>query len=71
VVTIPADSTFDFTNGTVIAVQRLNTGSLTITGATGVTVNGTSAGSVAIAARWGTVTLTKATDNVWYVSGAI
>jgi hypothetical protein len=70
-VTIPADATTNFPLGTTIVVTQTGAGVLTVQGATGVTVNGTSAGSVACAARYQGLKLTKRATNVWIVSGAI
>jgi hypothetical protein len=70
VLTIPTNSV-PFPIGTIINVYRRGAGSVTLTGATGVTVNGTSAGSVAISARWQGVACLKVGENEWIVSGAI
>ena len=43
----------------------------TITAASGVTLNGVSAGSGAISARWGGVSLYKKATNTWLAMGAI
>jgi hypothetical protein len=71
-ITIPTNSTVPFATNTVIAVARLNTGSVTIQGVSStVVVNGSSGGSVTISARYLSVVLTKIDTNTWFVSGSI
>lgn len=48
VVTIPTNASVAFPIGATIIVDQIGAGSTTITGDTGVTVNGVSAGSVSI-----------------------
>ncbi|MEO8785171.1 MAG: SGNH/GDSL hydrolase family protein, partial [Candidatus Saccharimonadales bacterium] len=62
--TIPANATTAFPIGSVITVTQAGTGTLTVTGATGVTVNGVSAGSLATS-QYNTVLARKtATDTL-------
>jgi hypothetical protein len=71
VVTIPTNLSVPFITGTVIAVIRRGTGATTIQAAGGVTLNGTSGGSVSITARWQGATLLKVDTDEWIASGAI
>lgn len=68
--TIPADATTNFPAGTTIIVQQTGSGTATVVGAAGVTVNGVVAGSVEVPGRWQALTLVKHTANYWVVSGA-
>src|SRR5690606_21862268 len=70
-VTIPANSSVDFDAGTVIAAAQLGAGTVTITGDTGVTVNGTSGGSVELSGQYATASLTQLSDDTWLVSGGL
>ena len=67
-VTIPAGDAIAV--GAVINVIRTGAGATTVAGAAGVTVNGTAAGSIAIAAQWQGVSLWKTGADEWVVSGA-
>jgi hypothetical protein len=70
--TVPLNGSVAFPTGTVIAVTRANTGTVTIGRATaGVTLNGSTSSTITIAAQWLSVTLTKVATDTWYVSGAI
>jgi len=71
VLTIPANATVAFPVGTVLGVSQILAGVTSITGATGVTVNGVSAGTGAIAAQWTGVTLTQTATNIWLAEGNI
>lgn len=70
-VQIPLNSSVAFATGSVITVIQRGIGQTTIAGATGVTVNGTSGGSVAISAQYQGVSLLKVDTDTWIVSGAI
>lgn len=70
-ITIPANSSVAFRIGAVINVVQKGVGVVSIIGATGVIVNGTSAGSVSISYRWQGASLLKIDTNEWIVSGAI
>jgi len=69
--TIPANATVAFPVGTCIVVQLTGAGVGTIVGATGVTLNGVSAGSGTIGAQWGAVALYKQATNTWLAFGDI
>lgn len=71
VLTIPANATVAFPVGTVINVEQIGAGVTTITAASGVTLNGVSAGSGAISTRWSGVSLWKRNTNEWTVMGGI
>lgn len=70
-VTIPTNASVAFPTGTVIAFAQLGAGAVTIEGDTGVTVNGTSAGSEALSAQYATATAVKLATNTWLVSGGL
>lgn len=70
-VTIPANSSVAFATGSVVTVIQKGAGVTTIAGATGVTVNGVSAGSGDMSAQWQGVALMKIGTDEWIVSGAI
>jgi hypothetical protein len=67
--TIPSNSTAAFPLGTIINVLQIGAGVTTIAGASGVTLNGVSAGSGSIQARWQGVALTKIATDSWVMSG--
>jgi hypothetical protein len=70
-VTIPTNASVAFDVGSVVTVIQIGAGVTTIEGATGVTVNGTSGGSVSISAQYQGVSLLKIATNTWIASGAI
>ncbi len=65
VFTIPTNASVGFAVGTTIVALQGNTGSLTITGATGVTVNGVSAGSHGIIETYRTIVIQQVAANTW------
>lgn len=71
VVTIPTNAAIALPIGSTITVAQIGAGATSITGDTGVTLNGVSAGSGAIVAQWDEVTLYKSATNTWYVTGDI
>lgn len=71
VLTVPANATVALPVETIINVLQKGAGVTTITGAAGVTINGSSAGSVAISAQWQGVSLLKIATDDWIVSGAL
>lgn len=72
VLTIPLNSSVDFDVGVLINVVKILTGDVTITGATGVTLNGASAGSgVLTDVPWSGVALYQRSTNNWVANGAI
>jgi hypothetical protein len=64
-VTIPADSTTDFPIGSVIFITRINTGTVTLAAAGGVTVNSGGTGNLA---QGETVECRKRAANNWIVN---
>jgi 2-keto-4-pentenoate hydratase len=68
-VVIPASSSVAFATGTHIDVARLNTGTVTITGATGVTVNATP--GTKLRARYSVGTMVLYAGNTWLVAGDV
>ena len=71
VLTIPTNASVAFAVGTKINVIMEAAGVTTVTGDTGVTVNGTSAGSAVINNQYQGATLTKRATDTWIVSGDI
>lgn len=69
VFTIPTNASVPYTVNTQIDTSQIGAGVLTITGDTGVTVNGVSAGSGALSAQFGSVTLLKLATNTWLMTG--
>ena len=69
VVTVPLNATEAFKVGTVIGVNQKGAGVTTITGATGVTINGVSAGSGAIANQYDTAVLIYEGSDAWTLNG--
>jgi hypothetical protein len=69
--TIPTNASVAYATGTVINVIMGGAGTTTITGDTGVTVNGISAGSGDISAQYQGVALIKTGTDTWIASGAI
>ena len=69
-VTVPANSAVAFETGTIITISQTGAGVTTVLGDTGVTINGVSAGSAALSARWDGVTLYKRATDVWVLQGA-
>ena len=70
-VTIPTNASVAFTQGTEIDFIQKTAGTLEIAGDTGVTLNGTSGGSVAVTAQWGGVTIKLIADDEWIAVGKI
>lgn len=69
--TIPANATIALPVRSVINVVQIGAGVTTIEGASGVTVNGVSAGSAEIGDRYQGATLLKVDTNTWIVSGNV
>ena len=70
-VTIPTNTTAAFEVGSVISVTQIGAGVTTVTGAAGVSINGTAAGSVAINNRYSGVVLRKIATDEWVAQGDI
>jgi hypothetical protein len=71
VVTIPPNSSVAFAVGTQVDVIMKGAGVTSITGDTGVTVNGVAAGTGAMDGQYKAVTLLKEATDTWLVMGAI
>ncbi len=71
VLTIPANADVPFDIGTAVLVIQKGAGTTTVTAASGVTLNGVSAGSGAIGARFAGVLLIKVDTNTWIATGNI
>lgn len=67
VLTIPANATVALPIGTTITVTQYGAGLTTVTGATGVTVNGVSAGSKATTGKYQGLALYKRATDEWIV----
>tara|TARA_R110002153_G_scaffold539_1_gene2596 strand:+ start:1010 stop:2221 length:1212 start_codon:yes stop_codon:yes gene_type:complete len=67
-VTIPLNI---FTLGTEIELLRKTVGTLSISAASGVTLNGASQGSESVTAQWGSVTIKLIGTNEWWAVGGI
>lgn len=71
-VTIPADSTYEFEIGQTFLIVQEGTGTVSVTGAVGVTLSGISVSDpVDIAGQYGVATLIKIDDDEWVIFGNI
>ena len=70
-VTIPIEASVDFAIGALVNVTQAGAGTTTIAAAAGVTLNGVSAGSTDMDARWAGAALYKRAANAWVVQGAV
>ena len=68
-ITIPPNSSVAFAVGDRIDVVMLGAGTTTITGGSGVTVNGVSTGSGAISAQYAAVSCLKLATDTWLLMG--
>jgi len=68
-ITIPPNSSVAFAVGDRIDVVMLGSGTTTVTGGSGVTVNGVSTGSGAIAAQFAAVSCLKLATDTWLLMG--
>lgn len=69
-ITVPTDAAASLPDGFTCAVLRRNTGEVTVTGDTGVTV-GSPDGADTLRVQWSTATLLKIDTDVWALSGDI
>ena len=65
--TVPTNASVAFPVGTTLTVIQYGAGSTTVEGDTGVTVNGVSAGSVAVDSQYGGVALYKRATDEWII----
>lgn len=63
--TVPTNAAVAYPVGTILSVQRLGSGVTTVLGDTGVTINGISAHSIAIAEQYQSLALLKVATNTW------
>jgi len=64
-VTVPAQATVVWTADAEIHIEQGGTGAVTVTGATGVTVNGVSAGSFTLSGQFAAATLKRKGSDSW------
>lgn len=69
--TIQAQADQAWVADTEIHFLKTGTGNIVITAATGVTLNGTSAGSVTISQQYGAATIKRISENVWVAVGVL
>ena len=69
-ITIPPNSGVAFAVGTQIDIYNLGAGIASITGGSGVTLNGVSTGTGAMNAQYAAVTIFKTATNTWLMTGA-
>jgi hypothetical protein len=67
-ITIPADSTYNFSVGQTFVVSQIGTGAVTIAAAVGVTLNSKSS-YVNLSGRYAEARLLKTASDVWLLSG--
>ena len=71
-VSIPADSTYEFSIGQTFLLVQVGAGTVTVTSELGVTLNGLSVSApVDIAGQYGVVTLLKVDEDEWVIFGDI
>jgi hypothetical protein len=66
-VTIPPDSTFNFPIGTYINILQITSGTITIAGGVGVTVNGSP--GLKLNSQWSGASIVKRSSNTWVAVG--
>lgn len=65
--TVPADATYDFANGTQMSITGIGTGLVTVAAASGVTLVSTPGNK--LRTRYSSATLIKLADNQWLLVG--
>ena len=70
-VTIPPEASVPFEIGTLINITQVGSGEATVAVAADVTLNGVTAGSVALNGRWAGVALIKRAADAWVIQGAL
>ncbi len=70
VLTIPTNASVAYDIGTIMSITQFGAGVTTVTGDTGVTVNGVSAGGAAINNRYEGVSIYKRGTNEWIMQGS-
>jgi len=69
--TVPTNASVAFPVGTVVNFAQTGAGVTTVVGASGVTINGVSAGSAAVNKRYSAGSLVKIATNEWLLSGPV
>ena len=69
--TVPSNATAAIPVGAEFELARIGTGGATISGVSGVLINGTDAGTASISGQWQTAVLRKIDTNEWLVIGGI
>ena len=69
VITLPANSTEAISSGYKIEVVRLGTGSVQVTGESGVTINAKGTSGALIDSQYGKITVLKTDTNTWVAYG--
>lgn len=67
--TVPANADVAYPVGTLLTVKQIGAGTTTVEGASGVQLNGVTAGSAALDAQWATVGLLKIATDAWALDG--
>lgn len=70
-VTIPPQASVAWTADAEIHFLPSNTGDITITGGTGVSVNGVVAGSITLSTAYGAASIKRIASDSWWVGGAL
>ena len=70
-VTIPDEASVPFETGTLINVTQIGAGAAMVTAGPGVSLNGVSAGSVALSGQWSGAALSKRGTDAWIIQGAL
>lgn len=70
-VTIPANADVAYDVGTSLKFAGIGAGAVTITGDTGVSINGSSGGSVVLDGQWAGAELVKLGTNSWLAVGKL
>jgi hypothetical protein len=68
--TIPTNSSVAWPANAGLDLARIGTGAVTIKGATGVSINGVSAGTVSLPQRYSGATAIKISTDAWYIPNA-
>ena len=70
-VTIPDEASVPFEIGALVNVTQVGAGIATVAAAAGVSLNGVTAGSVALDGQWSGVALVKRGADAWVIQGAL
>ena len=70
-VTIPPEASVPFEIGALVNVTQVGAGIATVAAAAGVSLNGVTAGSVALDGQWSGVALVKRGADAWVIQGAL